>query len=441
MLRSQSKTREDLHPSAPESIPPTSRDPFAGLFADRSSDLCAPGSQGAEQREIYQHIEAPLDEEDSTSALDSEAAILEPASAALSHEVNRSLARLEMNSLQVKLYLDSIEERIKRMEPRLEQRLDEQHLPLSGASSEASEMPAQPASNSLPEDPAIAPPPCPLPAETTTERRRRRLDIPPSASIEHDLPLSTSDHLSREDLWAIKPWLLARRKQLAIAGAVLLAFVTILTFGTGDHRPSPALPANTPAPAPLGSSAIPKTSAGTPVPPTRDLQPPAVADPQLAASSSQVDGSTASSVAPLSSPSVQGTVGQQIVSSNVGKPSTGGNDERTPGAKPSAAVPNSIVPPSGRVRVSSGVMAGNLLSSSTPKYPGGFATLFHMEGKVTMQAVVARNGTVEDLRVLSGHHLLRGAAQDAVRTWRYRPYIVNGVPVEVATIITVEFHR
>lgn len=86
-------------------------------------------------------------------------------------------------------------------------------------------------------------------------------------------------------------------------------------------------------------------------------------------------------------------------------------------------------------------MAGNLLSASTPKYPGGLARLFHTEGKVTMQAIITRNGRVENLRVLSGHHLLRGAAQDAVRTWRYRPFFVGGVPVEVATIITVEFHR
>ena len=114
---------------------------------------------------------------------------------------------------------------------------------------------------------------------------------------------------------------------------------------------------------------------------------------------------------------------------------------RDPASTDIASTTSRVLPPSGRVRVSSGVMAGNLLFSPTPKYPGGFATLFRMEGKVTLQAVIARNGRVEYLRVLSGHRLLRGAAQDAVRTWRYRPYAVNGVPVEVATIVTVEFHR
>ena len=105
-------------------------------------------------------------------------------------------------------------------------------------------------------------------------------------------------------------------------------------------------------------------------------------------------------------------------------------------------VPPRIAPSAAReVHVSSGIMAANLISSRPPKYPGGFASLFHIEGKVTLQAVISRHGRVEDLRVLSGPHLLRGAARDAVATWRYRPYVVNGTPVEVATIVTVEFHR
>lgn len=86
-------------------------------------------------------------------------------------------------------------------------------------------------------------------------------------------------------------------------------------------------------------------------------------------------------------------------------------------------------------------MAGNLLYSRQPNAPGGLAALLHTQGKVTLQAIISRTGHVENLRVISGHRLLRGAAKDAVRTWRYRPYHVNGVPVEVATIISVEFRR
>jgi TonB family protein len=90
--------------------------------------------------------------------------------------------------------------------------------------------------------------------------------------------------------------------------------------------------------------------------------------------------------------------------------------------------------------VSSGVMAGNLVSATPPDYPR-LAGLLHIEGQVILQAVVSRNGRVVDTHVLRGHRLLRGAAEDAVRRWRYRPYVVNGQATDVATIVTVNFRR
>jgi TonB family protein len=90
--------------------------------------------------------------------------------------------------------------------------------------------------------------------------------------------------------------------------------------------------------------------------------------------------------------------------------------------------------------VSPGVMAAKLVSAPAPEYPK-LAGLIHMEGQVTLQAVVSRNGKVVSTHVLQGHRLLRGAASDAVRQWRYRPYLVNGQPADVATIVTVNFRR
>ena len=89
---------------------------------------------------------------------------------------------------------------------------------------------------------------------------------------------------------------------------------------------------------------------------------------------------------------------------------------------------------------SSGVMAGNLISAPPPEYPL-MGKLTHMEGQVVVQAVVSRSGEVVATRVLRGHRLLRHAAEAAVRRWRYRPYTVNGRPMEVATVVTVEFKR
>lgn len=91
-----------------------------------------------------------------------------------------------------------------------------------------------------------------------------------------------------------------------------------------------------------------------------------------------------------------------------------------------------------RVTVSSGVMAANLIASEPPKYPK-VAELAHIQGSVVLQAVISKVGDVESVRVIKGHYMLRGSAANAVRGWRYRPFLLNGKPVEVATIVTVNF--
>lgn len=88
---------------------------------------------------------------------------------------------------------------------------------------------------------------------------------------------------------------------------------------------------------------------------------------------------------------------------------------------------------------SSGIMASHLIEAPEPSYPT-LARLTHIQGQVILQAVISPEGQVVATRVLSGHRLLRGAAVNAVKQWRYRPYILDGHPVNVATIITVDFH-
>ncbi|MEO8990845.1 MAG: energy transducer TonB [Acidobacteriaceae bacterium] len=90
--------------------------------------------------------------------------------------------------------------------------------------------------------------------------------------------------------------------------------------------------------------------------------------------------------------------------------------------------------------VSSGVMAANLISAPPPDYPA-LAKLAHIEGEVILQAVVSKNGAVIATHVLRGHRLLRGAASNAVSHWRYRPYVFNGKPTDVATVVSVNFRR
>ena len=83
-------------------------------------------------------------------------------------------------------------------------------------------------------------------------------------------------------------------------------------------------------------------------------------------------------------------------------------------------------------------MTPNLVAAPAPEYPM-LARMAHVEGQVILKTIVARNGAVVATHALQGHHLLRGAAQKAVRRWRYRPYLVDGRPAKVQTIVFVEF--
>ena len=90
-----------------------------------------------------------------------------------------------------------------------------------------------------------------------------------------------------------------------------------------------------------------------------------------------------------------------------------------------------------RVRISH-MDVGSLIHTVQPVYPGP-AKMVRIQGAVVMTAIIGKDGTIQNLHVLSGHPLLTNAAIEAVRQWRYRPYILNNEPVEVETQITVNF--
>jgi protein TonB len=94
--------------------------------------------------------------------------------------------------------------------------------------------------------------------------------------------------------------------------------------------------------------------------------------------------------------------------------------------------------PTGPVRVSSGTVAGMILSRPDPVYPP-IAKAAHVQGAVILHAIISKQGTIENLQVVSGPPMLTGSAMDAVRRWRYKPYLLNGEPTEVDTTITVNF--
>ena len=92
----------------------------------------------------------------------------------------------------------------------------------------------------------------------------------------------------------------------------------------------------------------------------------------------------------------------------------------------------------GPVRVSGMVVEGLLIRKTIPVYPP-IAKASRTQGTVVLQANISRNGTIENLRVVSGSPMLQQAAIDAVKTWLYRPYLLSGEPVEVETMVNVVF--
>ncbi|HXM23805.1 MAG TPA: energy transducer TonB [Terriglobales bacterium] len=104
---------------------------------------------------------------------------------------------------------------------------------------------------------------------------------------------------------------------------------------------------------------------------------------------------------------------------------------------------NVIVPPpppapSTRPPRVSRMMEGNLIYRVQPQYPP-LARQARVQGIVVLRAMITREGKIENLQVVSGHPLLVKSAMDAVLQWRYRPYYLNGEPVEVGTQVTVNF--
>jgi len=109
----------------------------------------------------------------------------------------------------------------------------------------------------------------------------------------------------------------------------------------------------------------------------------------------------------------------------------GGIISSTPVAVPKVATPQ-------RVRVSQGVSQGLLVRRVQPNYPP-LARQARIAGTVVLRAVISKDGSIENLTLVSGHPMLAPAAIDAVKQWKYKPYLLNGEPVEVDTEVQVNF--
>ena len=105
-------------------------------------------------------------------------------------------------------------------------------------------------------------------------------------------------------------------------------------------------------------------------------------------------------------------------------------------APPPPPPPKAVTPK--RIRLGGQVEQAKLMFQPKPEYPP-LAKMARIQGTVKLEALISKDGTIQELKVISGHPLLVKAAVSAVQQWRYRPTLLSGEPVEVQTEIDVIF--
>ena len=324
-----------------------------------------------------------------------------------------SLTRLELNALQVKHYLDSIDQRISRIEPRLDS------LP---AYVPTPATPPQPVSESHLEygyghlsDGRYS-----AMLATETANHQAQDDLPPldqpptQTKILSDMrPLLNSSSRRKRS---------QRKFEVPIIIGAALVLLVLLYWGFNQNTQSPRIePVN------------PTLAQNTTIPPSN----PARAT-SINPSRPSENATTRPSASHIAAAEILPEVHHRPLRSSMPDDL---NDTSYPSSAPTTDAEDSddstLTEP---VTVSPGIMAANVLSAPQPSYPL-FATLTRMRGEVIMKAIISKDGTIKTVHVVKGHRLLRGAATNAVRSWRYRPYLVNGRPVEVATTVSVDFDQ
>jgi TonB family protein len=281
-----------------------------------------------------------------------------------------------------------------------------------------------------------------LPAPASVEAAAPAVDHTPTFAA----PLADEGAAEASSPGTIVHWT-PRRLRVALAVLAVLISVGWFAFRRSSLSTSPALLAKAGAAAPASSSAARED--GTPVAETNGLagqsfgstrQKPAAGlnattDAVVQAADRAPFRRNALQVVPPSRSSAQST-GASNSQEDVTPPEV--SQLSGPDALPSSIVSSSVPFPLKKLEVSQGVTGGTLLHQVAPVYPKA-AALQRIEGPVTLQAMVNEDGSVQDVKVVSGEPLLAHAAQQAIAKWRYSPYLLNGKPVSMRTEITVRF--
>ena len=274
-------------------------------------------------------------------------------------------------------------------------------------------------------------------AYPTVHRPGLRIDSwVPALQAEEEKQLPVRSHLQRKEVGDIfylieprprNPW--AAIGSLAFLSVLLLALIVIPLFRTDPlpkretltmlylQPPSAAGSNSTKLQAPKLASAYIPTSTGitAPAPKTQE------APPTPVGTTTGMPGGVPGGVV--------GGVPDGVLSEML---------NRAPSVPVLAKSPIPTPTPVKRTRIASRVAEANLIHDVTPQYPPE-AGRAHLEGTVVLMAVIGKDGSVRDVRVESGLPILAQAAIDAVKQWRYKPYLIDGEPAEVDSRITINF--
>jgi protein TonB len=224
-----------------------------------------------------------------------------------------------------------------------------------------------------------------------------------------------------------------------------IATQPVTTSATGPRTPPMTAPSAT---SPVASSSVPSSSI-----PASSVSTPAAAgarqtDSKASAGSETVSAPEDSSPTPSPSRSERAIVKNHAAPSRVQKTAPSAEDTAPTlagiTANNSVAMPN--LPEGGKapapvlqdMHISQGVSRGLLVKEVPPAYPAS-ARQRHVEGEVELLATITKNGDISTVKVLSGDSQLAHAALEAVKRWKYKPYLLNGEPVEIQTPVTVKF--
>ena len=217
---------------------------------------------------------------------------------------------------------------------------------------------------------------------------------------------------------------------------------------TGQVSTAPTADASTveSTPAPSATATPSATVVATPLPATKP-QPPSTSTPSTKASSSEDEEDVTVTHPDVAPPLVvKSGLGAKPApkaapANEVAAPTLGMNDDQSAISNivqsASVAVPK-VATPQQTLKVSQGVTQGLLTRRVQPVYPPQ-ALQMHIQGAVQMLATINKEGKITSVKVLSGDPILSRAATDAVSQWRYKPYFLNGEPVEIHTQIVVNF--